>query len=194
MSGFFRVFAAAMLAACANSQSVPEPPKAVRVGPGVTPPRLTHKVEPEYSPLARAYHIQGSVVFRIIVDEHGLPRDIHVVSPLGFGLDEKAEEAIQKWRFVPGTKDGEPVPVIAQVEVNFRFPSIWFNEKAERRRTSFNVALKTLIDPGTPVKDRAVKTIQDLAAEKFPPAMHYAGLWQRNGDYNSRKIRQPVGA
>ena len=56
----------------------------------------------------------------IIVDEHGLPRDIRGIKALGLGLDEKAIEAVQKWRFRPGMKDGHPVKTEAQVEVNFR--------------------------------------------------------------------------
>jgi TonB family protein len=36
------------------------------------------------------------------------------------GLDEKAIEAVQKWKFAPGMKDGHPVSVQVSVEVNFR--------------------------------------------------------------------------
>ena len=43
-----------------------------------------------------------------------------MVEGLGYGLDEKAIEAVQQWRFTPGTKDGNPVPVAATIEVNFR--------------------------------------------------------------------------
>ena len=46
--------------------------------------------------------------------------DIKVVKSLGMGLDEKAMEAVQQWRFRPGTYQGAPVKVRAQIEVNFR--------------------------------------------------------------------------
>jgi protein TonB len=36
------------------------------------------------------------------------------------GLDEKAIEAVRKWRFEPGQKDGWPVPVLVEIQVNFR--------------------------------------------------------------------------
>ena len=55
-----------------------------------------------------------------MVDEKGMPRNIRVVRPLGLGLDEKAIEAVQRWRFKPGMKDGHAVATEATVEVNFR--------------------------------------------------------------------------
>jgi len=160
--------------------------KPVRVGAGITPPRLLKKVEPEYSPLARADHVQGTVVFQIVVDKTGRAADIKVISPLGFGLDEKAQEAIEKWRFAPGTKNGAPVPILATVEVNFRFPEIWFDEKAEKRRTAFNLALQNLSTADTASKSRAVKSVQDLASEKFVPAMFLLGKWELNGENVSK--------
>jgi TonB family protein len=54
------------------------------------------------------------------VDENGKAVSIKVTKPLGLGLDQKAIEAVEKWRFKPGMKDGKAVPVIASVEVNFR--------------------------------------------------------------------------
>ena len=93
---------------------------AYRPGGGVSLPVPITKPEPEYSEEARKAKYQGSVTLQIVVDEKGVPKDIRVVKKLGLGLDEKAIEAVQKWRFKPGMKDGKPVAVIATIEVSFR--------------------------------------------------------------------------
>ena len=93
---------------------------AYRIGGEVSAPQLISKTEPEYSEEARKAKYSGSVLLSIVVDANGLPRDIKVVRPLGLGLDEKAIEAVMKWRFRPGMKGGRAVAVQAQVEVTFR--------------------------------------------------------------------------
>lgn len=91
-----------------------------RIGGGVSDPIPIYKPEPEYSEEARKAKFQGAVMLQIIIDENGRTRDIRVLRPLGLGLDEKAIEAVQKWRFRPSLKEGRPVAVMANVEVNFR--------------------------------------------------------------------------
>jgi TonB family protein len=91
-----------------------------RIGGGVLSPVPIFKPDPEYSEEARKAKFQGSVRLQIIVDASGNPRDIRVIRPLGLGLDEKAIEAVMKWRFRAGTKDGKAVAVVAMVDVNFR--------------------------------------------------------------------------
>jgi periplasmic protein TonB len=93
---------------------------AFHVGGGVTMPVPLYRPEPEYSEEARKAKYQGTVVLYGIVDPSGKTRDLKVMRSLGLGLDEKAIEAVQKWRFRPGTKDGKPVPVYVSIEVNFR--------------------------------------------------------------------------
>ena len=93
---------------------------AYHIGGEVSAPTLISKTEPEYSEEARKAKYSGSVLLSIVVDANGLPRDIKVVRPLGLGLDEKAIEAVMKWRFRPGMKGGRAVAVQAQVEVTFR--------------------------------------------------------------------------
>jgi protein TonB len=90
------------------------------MGSDVSPPRVLSKVEPKYSERARKAKRQGTVVLQLIVDEHGRPQDLKVSRALGLGLDQEALEAVKKWTFKPGMKDGKPVPVIATIEVNFR--------------------------------------------------------------------------
>jgi protein TonB len=60
------------------------------------------------------------VVLSVIIDASGKPTNLKVLRALGLGLDEKAIEAVQKWRFRPGTKEGKAVAVYATIEVNFR--------------------------------------------------------------------------
>lgn len=91
-----------------------------RVGGGVTAPALLYKVEPEYSEEARKAKYQGTVVLYVEVSPDGKAVNPKVVRSLGLGLDEKAIEAVRKWRFRPGYKDGKPVTVAATIEVNFR--------------------------------------------------------------------------
>ena len=87
---------------------------------GTTAPRLIYKVEPEYTEEARKARYQGAVLVYVKVTPEGRATDMRVLRSLGLGLDEKALECVAKWRFEPGTKDGRPVTVEAQIEVNFR--------------------------------------------------------------------------
>lgn len=91
-----------------------------RIGGGVSSPVPIYKPEPEYSEEARKAKFQGAVLLSIVILPDGTTTNIRVIRPLGLGLDEKAIEAVQKWRFRPSMKDGKPVAVSANVEVNFR--------------------------------------------------------------------------
>lgn len=91
-----------------------------RVGGGVSQPSVIFKVDPEYSEEARKAKYSGTVTLAVIVDTEGKAREIHVVKSLGMGLDEKAVEAVEKWKFKPGMKGGLAVNVRATIEVNFR--------------------------------------------------------------------------
>jgi TonB family protein len=91
-----------------------------RIGGDVSQPQIITKIEPEYSEEARKAKYQGVVVLSIEIDANGIPRNIKVVRPLGLGLDEKAIEAVQHWRFRPALRGGKPVAVSANVEVAFR--------------------------------------------------------------------------
>jgi len=92
---------------------------AYRVGGGVSAPKAIYSPDPEYSEEARKVKHMGTVVLWLVVGPDGKPRDIKVLRTLGLGLDEKAIEAVKNWRFDPAKKDGKPVAVQINVEVNF---------------------------------------------------------------------------
>jgi TonB family protein len=115
-----RIFTGMMLAtlgiAIAQSPQTPFPQNT----PGVSPPTVIDRHEPQYTDVARQARLNGSVELTMVVDETGGPRDFRVTRSLGLGLDEEAIKAVRTWRFRPGTKAGQPVPVIATVQINFR--------------------------------------------------------------------------
>lgn len=91
-----------------------------KIGGDVSAPQVISKQEPQYTKQAKDAKIQGEVLLGIVITSDGLPTKIHVVKSLDPGLDEKAIEAVSAWRFKPAEKAGKPVPVSANIEVNFR--------------------------------------------------------------------------
>ncbi len=93
-----------------------------RAGQGVLGPVPILKTEPEYSEEARRAGLEGTVFVSAVVSEDGSPHEMQVTGSLGLGLDEKALEAVARWRFAPGTSDGRAVPVVASIAVDFLLP------------------------------------------------------------------------
>jgi TonB family protein len=90
------------------------------VGGGVSAPVPLNSVEAEFSDEARRAKYQGVCLISLIVDAQGNPQNPRVARALGMGLDEKAIEAVKKYKFKPAMKGNTPVPVMITVEVNFR--------------------------------------------------------------------------
>jgi TonB family protein len=83
----------------------------------VVPAKAEHKAEAKFTNFAERDRVKGMVLLRMVVDAEGVPRRIAIVQPLGYGLDERAVEAMAKWRFAPGTREGKAVAtgvVVAQ--------------------------------------------------------------------------------
>ena len=89
-------------------------------GPGSQFPKILYKVEPAYTDEAREAGIQGTVQFQVEIWEDGKLHNVHLVSGLGHGLDEKAKEVLKQWRFAPATREGRPRRQAAQIQVSFR--------------------------------------------------------------------------
>ena len=122
------VFVCALLAQATAQTTAPgsvdigkhSPDVPLKVGGMVKPPRAIFTPDPEYSSQANHARLQGTLLLRVIVGPEGRARDIRVQRGLGMGLDEKAIEAVQRWKFEPATKDGKPVTVQINIEMNFR--------------------------------------------------------------------------
>jgi len=105
----------------ANAKPAPALPADVyRVGKGVSAPAPIQRGEPVYSEEARVAKLQGTVVVQVVIGTDGRAHEAHILRGLGLGLDENAVEAISRWQFKPGEKDGQPVKVAATIEVNYR--------------------------------------------------------------------------
>jgi TonB family protein len=88
--------------------------------PGVRPPRLISKTEPEYTPEARREKVSGDVALSVQLAADGTVQDVQVVRSLRPDLDQSAVNAVRQWRFQPATKDGSPIPFRISVSVSFR--------------------------------------------------------------------------
>jgi len=92
----------------------------LRVGGDVKAPTIITKVEPQYPEVARKARISGIVIVECTINKNGDVTDVHVLKPLPFGLDQAAVEAVRRWKFRPGTLNGQPVDVLFNLTVNFK--------------------------------------------------------------------------
>jgi TonB family protein len=107
--------------AITNAPPAAEPaPGTFRIGGNVSPPIVLKSAGPEFSEQARKKKVSGDVLVHLIVNEQGLPQDVKVVRGLGMGLDEKAIEAVKQYKFRPALRDGVPVKVELNIDVNFQ--------------------------------------------------------------------------
>jgi len=90
-------------------------------GNGVTLPRILREVKPAYTSDAMRAKVQGTVLLQCVVRPDGSVSDIQVIRSLDsvFGLDEEAKKAARQWRFAPGTRMGQAVPVQITIELMF---------------------------------------------------------------------------
>lgn len=96
-------------------------PNCSDVGEVAAGPVVVYKPEPEYTDAARKARFQGTCVVQIVIGADGRVSDPKVLQPLGLGLDQKAIEAVLKWRFQPARdRNGRPIATTALVDVNFR--------------------------------------------------------------------------
>jgi len=90
-----------------------------------TPPKVIHGTVPEYTKEALDAKLQGVVTLSAVVGVDGLASEIKVVKELGKGLDEKAVECLQQWRFKPASNSKLWPAEVAEkvtIQITFRLP------------------------------------------------------------------------
>ena len=115
-------FSAPGSASSAGAQSQPLPPypaNAVRVGGNVKPPMKVKDAQAIWPPAAQQARVQGVVILETLIDEAGKVSDARVLRSIPL-LDQAAIDAVRQWEFEPTVLNGNPVPVILTVTVQFR--------------------------------------------------------------------------
>ena len=87
----------------------------------LTLPVPVYEERPQYTPQAMQAKVEGAVFLEAVVLTDGTVGDVSIVQSLDgtYGLDQQAVDAMKRWTFQPGTRDGEPVRVAVQVEMRF---------------------------------------------------------------------------
>ena len=112
------LFLLLFVAFAARAQAPSVPP--YRVGGDVKAPVVISRVEPAYPEEARVNRISGIVIVEALIDRNGDVRNVQVLKPLPYGLDQAAVDAVKQWKFRPGTLAGEPVDVLFNLTINFK--------------------------------------------------------------------------
>jgi len=90
-----------------------------RPGSGIEPPRLLREVKAQYTEEARRRGITGDVLLEVVVRRDGSVGEAHVLQGLGYGLEQRAIDAVKQWLFAPAQRKGAPVDVLVEVAVEF---------------------------------------------------------------------------
>lgn len=104
-----------------RTMAPPPPPEVVapiRLHSGMTAPVKIVDVAPVYPIIARNAHLQGVVILEAVLDVQGRVQSVRVLRSIPL-LDQAAVDAVRQWRFTPARLNGEPVPVVMSVTVNF---------------------------------------------------------------------------
>jgi protein TonB len=98
----------------------PAPPPAtpVRLHSGIDAPRRITEAVPVYPALARSAGVHGVVIIEAVIDAQGQVVSTKVLRSIPL-LDQAAVDAVRQWRYTPARLNGEPIPVVMTVTVNF---------------------------------------------------------------------------
>jgi protein TonB len=97
----------------------PPPTRPMRLHSGIVAPKKIVDVAPVYPAMALQARRFGVVILEAVIDARGGVESVKVLRSLAL-LDQAAMDAVKQWRFTPALLNGEPVPVVMTVTVNFQ--------------------------------------------------------------------------
>src|SRR5258708_37134059 len=106
------ILTAAALSVALAGTTLAQKGEVYQIGNGVTSPKLTKEVHPDYTEGAKQRRVQGSVELSAVVLKDGTVGDeVKVTQSLDEELDQQAVKAARQSKFQPGTQAGQPVAV-----------------------------------------------------------------------------------
>ncbi|WP_158941415.1 energy transducer TonB [Granulicella sp. S190] len=94
----------------------------IKISTGVSQGLLMAPIQPVYPSIARAAHVEGTVVVEAVISRMGTIESLHVLSGPVM-LQNAAIDAIRRARYRPYQLNGEPTEVQTTITVNFRMGS-----------------------------------------------------------------------
>ncbi|GKS84331.1 energy transducer TonB [Acidovorax sp. SUPP1855] len=111
---------AAPMAPPAPPPAPPAPPAPPKIELPSSDAAYLNNPRPTYPAISKRLGEQGKVVLRVLIGTDGLPQKVEINKSSGFDrLDRQAQDAVMRWRFVPGKRNGEPETMWNLVPVNF---------------------------------------------------------------------------
>ena len=117
---------------------------------GMTPPKVLNSIDPSSNEYAQQYGIAGMELLRTVVNANGVVTQTAISRPIGFGLDEKAVEAVRNSHFKPAMVNGQPVPVVIDLVVTFRIYSNRTKPGSVTKDSKEMTLAASVADSGTP--------------------------------------------
>ncbi|WP_311221217.1 MULTISPECIES: energy transducer TonB [unclassified Acidovorax] len=104
----------------APAPAPPAPPAPPKIELPSSDAAYLNNPKPTYPAISKRLGEQGKVVLRVLIGTDGLPQKVEVNKSSGFDrLDRQAQDAVMRWRFVPGKRNGVPETMWNLVPVNF---------------------------------------------------------------------------
>ena len=161
--------------------------------PAASEARAIYSPQPDYTDEARQAKLQGVCVVSFIIGVDGKTSNIAVVKKLGMGLDQKAIEAVSKWRFEPSRKNGRPIPTHLTLSLTFKLVGEGnqkFFELSENARTGdpaaeFELAQAFLQGRGIPKDETQGLALLERAAQDGQPQAQFQMGERTYGDGNN---------